>query len=96
MSSKLSNTLQSLATRVPVIVLHTVDGRFHALRESLVGAVCVSTYEIRITWPKEPNVFWKACADFHFPFFWFHRDCLTYHKIILCFVPSYWSVQGRA
>lgn len=63
--------------------------------------VCVSTEEklfvivLRVTWPKEPNVFWEACADFHFLFFLFQRDCLIYPKIILCFVPSGWSVQGR-
>ena len=34
-------TLQSLTTRVPVIVLQRVGERFSAVRESLVCTVCV-------------------------------------------------------
>jgi hypothetical protein len=60
--------------------------------------VCVSAEEnlialvLRVEWPKEPNVFWKTCADFHFPFFQFLRDCFTYKIMLFC---SFLLVSSR-
>jgi hypothetical protein len=58
--SRLQNAMESLATRVPVIVLQRVEERYPAVKEGMVSAVCTGESFIILflgsIWPKEQNI----------------------------------------